>query len=99
MRRLVRRLLLGVWILSGHILLVRFWYTYPDSYPGFLKIFGNWCVDFFRPISAEQAADIELLSIVGVSLAIVLCATWFALFLLKRLITSASRNPPPARLW
>lgn len=80
----LRRALVGIWVLVATIVLTRFWYRDPNSFPGFLKTLGNWLIDLIRPVDAEQSANLEFLYTAAVSFVMVSLVTLLTLWSLRR---------------
>jgi hypothetical protein len=92
MRRYLWRSLITAWTAALTILLVRFWYARPDSFPSPLKSLGNAMIDLVGTGSAEYAADLELLYLVLIALLVVAPATWLGVMCMQRIV-AGKRDP------
>lgn len=60
MKKWLIRVAIGFLILCATVLLTKFWYSNPDSFPSPLRNIGNAVIDWLGVQSAEGSADVEL---------------------------------------
>jgi hypothetical protein len=71
MKKWLTRVAIGFLILCATVLLTKFWYLNPDSFPSPLRSIGNAVIDWLGVQSAERSADVELVYVLLLSFLVV----------------------------
>lgn len=71
MKKWLTRVVIGFLILCATVLLTKFWYLNPDSFPSPLRSIGNAVIDWLGVQSVERSADVELVYVLLLSFLVV----------------------------
>lgn len=75
MKKALRALALGLWVVAGTILLSRLWYANPDRFPRFSDSFWRYIDQLFGVANVDDAQNVEFLVVVVVSFTAVVAMT------------------------
>lgn len=87
MKKALRGILFGLWLIVTSVLLTRWWLTSPGSefIPDFPDAFWLWLSKLFGVEGAESMADLTILVGFILSLIVVSALTWVGWFLWSRI--------------
>lgn len=80
MRKPVKRLFLGVWILFSTLALARLWLARPDYFPPVPPAVKLWLIDLYGSTNGEELRDLETLTALAMAFVIKLAITTIALW-------------------
>lgn len=84
MKRAVRNVTLGVWVIAATLVATRLWLTHPDSAPRLPEAFWIWLVGVLGSQDGEDLANLELLVVLIISFAVVVAVTMLVLALWQK---------------
>jgi len=79
MKMFLRIFALVLWMLSGTILLSRWWYKNPDRFPSFSESFWRYLDLLFGVGNVDDAQNVELFVVISVSFLVVFAVTTVAI--------------------
>lgn len=72
-----------LWICTLTVLLTRFWYFEPDSFPAILRSLGNWVIDTIAVKGSDQVGETEFLFVVLSAFSIAFISTCLLFSIIK----------------
>ena len=92
MKKSIRNIILGLWLVLGTILLGRWWYEHPDTFPPLPQQLWSWLDKLYGAENIDGATDVEALVVLVFAFASVAALTGILLFIWRRVQTALTHH-------